>query len=99
MLEFLVENIFAAFVGKFFFKQIVEIPTGTNFAPYLADLYPFCTHTKQTLHFLSSMERINHHLSSFFTYRYTDAVLSINGPDFENYLGKMYLVQLVIQDI
>ena len=25
-----------------------------------------------------------------FTYRYIDDVLSINNPDFENYLGRMY---------
>ena len=33
-----------------------------------------------------------------FTYRYTDDVLSINNPEFENYLGKMYPVELEIKD-
>ena len=33
-----------------------------------------------------------------FTYRYIDAVLSINNPDFENYLGQMYPAKLEIKD-
>ena len=33
-----------------------------------------------------------------FTYRYIDDVLSINTPDFENYLGQMYLAELEIKD-
>ena len=33
-----------------------------------------------------------------FTYRYIDDVLSINNPDFENYLGQMYPAELKIKD-
>ena len=33
-----------------------------------------------------------------FTYRYIDDVLSINNPDFENYLGQMYPAELEIKD-
>ena len=33
-----------------------------------------------------------------FTYRYTDDVLSINYPYFENYLGQMYPPELEIKD-
>ena len=32
-----------------------------------------------------------------FTYRYIDDVLSINNPEFENYLGQMYPVELEIK--
>ena len=32
-----------------------------------------------------------------FTYRYIDDVLSINDPEFENYLGQMYSVELDIK--
>ena len=32
-----------------------------------------------------------------FTYRYIDDVLSINNPDFENYLGQMYPAELEIK--
>ena len=31
-----------------------------------------------------------------FTYRYINDVLSINNPDFENYLGQMYPAELKI---
>ena len=33
-----------------------------------------------------------------FTYRYIDDVLSINNPEFENYLGQMYPVEVEIKD-
>ena len=33
-----------------------------------------------------------------FTYRYIDDVLSIDNPDFENYLGQMYTPELEIKD-
>ena len=33
-----------------------------------------------------------------FTYRFIDNVLSINNPDFENYLGQMYPAELEIKD-
>ena len=33
-----------------------------------------------------------------FTYRYIDDVLSINNPEFENYLGKVYPHELEIKD-
>ena len=40
------------------------------------------------------------HLASRFnlTYRYIDDVLSINKPEFENYLGQMYPAELEIKD-
>ena len=34
-----------------------------------------------------------------FTYRYIDDVLSINNPDFENYLGRMYPAELETRDM
>ena len=34
-----------------------------------------------------------------FIYRYIDDVLSINNPEFENYLGQMYPVELEIKDM
>ena len=40
-----------------------------------------------------------HLLSRFnLTYRYIDDVLSINNPEFENYLGQMYPAELEIND-
>ena len=39
MLEFLVDTIVVVFFSGKVFKQIVGIPTGTNCAPFLADIF------------------------------------------------------------
>ena len=95
MLEFLVDNIFVVFAGKVF-QQTVGIPMGTNCAPLLAIfLYSYEADFIQSL--LSTGKK---HLASRFnlTYRYIDDVLSINNPEFENYLGQMYPAELEIKD-
>ena len=40
-----------------------------------------------------------HYYTFNFTYRHIDNILSINNPDFENYLGKINLVELEIKDM
>ena len=87
----------AELVGKtvwpWIFQQLVGIPIGTNCAPLLADilLYSYDTEFIQSL--LSTGRK--QMTSRFnFTYRYIDDVLSINNPEFENYLGQMYPVEL-----
>ena len=91
MLEFLVDNIFVVFAGKVF-QQIVGIPMGTNCATLLADLFLYSYEAEFIQSLLSTASRFN------FTYRYIDDVLSINSPEFENYLGQMYPVELEIKD-
>ena len=55
-----------------------------------------CTHTKQNSYSPCSRSVGNGHpLSST---SYIDDVLSINNPDFENYLGQMYHPELEIKD-
>ena len=98
MLEFLVDNIFVVFGGKVL-QQIVGIPMGTNCAHLLADrdilLYSYEAEFIQSL--LSTAKKKL--ASQFdFTYRYIDDVLSINNPDFDNYLGQMYPAKLEIKD-
>ena len=87
MLEFLVDNILIVFGGKVF-QQIVGIPMGTYCAPLLADTFLYSYEAEFIQSLLSTG---NEKLSSQFnfTYRYIDDVLilSINNPDFENYLG------------
>ena len=79
------------------FQQTVGIPMGTNCAPLLADnfLYSYEANFIQSL--LSMGKK---HLESRFnlTYRYIDDVLSINTPEFENYLGQMYPAALEIKN-
>ena len=59
----------------------------------------FCIHTKR-ISYQSLLSTGKKHLASRFnlTYRYIDDVLSINNPEFENYLGQMYPAELEIKD-
>ena len=96
MLEFLDDNIFVVFAGKVF-QQTVGIPMGTNCAPLLADIFLYSYKADFIQSLLSTGKK---HLASRFnlTYRYIDDVLSINNPEFENYLGQMYPAELEIKD-
>ena len=94
MLEFLVDNIFVVFVGKVF-EQIIGIPMSTNCAPLLADIFLYSYEFIQSL-LSAGKKRLTSQFN--FTYRYIDDVLSINNPDFENYLGQMYPPELEIKD-
>ena len=96
MLEFLVDNIFVVFAGKVF-QQIVGIPMGTNCAPLLADIFLY-SYEAEFIQSLLSTGRKQLASRFNFTYRYIDDVLSINNPEFENYLGQMYPVELEIKD-
>ena len=96
MLEFLVDNIFVVFAGKVF-QQKVGFPKGTNCAPLLADIF-FYSYEAEFIQSLLSTGRKQLASRFNFTYRYIDDVLSINNPEFENYLGQMYPVELEIKD-
>ena len=96
MLEFLVDNIFVVFAGKVF-QQIVGILMGRNCAPLLADIFLY-SHEAELVQSLLSTGRKQLASRFNFTYRYIDDVLSINNPEFENYLGQMYPVELEIKD-
>ena len=97
LFEFLVDNIFVAFAGKVF-QQIVGIPMGTNCVPLLADIFLYLYEAEFIQSLLSTGRK---QLASRFNflYRYIDDVLSINNPEFENYLGQMYPVELEIKDM
>ena len=84
------------FAGKVF-QQTVGIPMGTYCAPLLADIFLYSYEADFIQSLLSTGKK---HLASRFnlTYRYIDDVLSINNPEFENYLGQMYPVELEIKD-
>ena len=96
MLESLVDNICVVFTGKVF-QQIVGIPMGTNCAPLLADIFSY-SYEAEFIQSLLSTERKQLASRFNFTYRYIDDVLSIYNPEFENYLGQMYPVELEIED-
>ena len=84
------------FAGKVL-QQIVGIPMGTNCAPLLADIFLY-SYEAEFIQSLLSTGRKQLASRFNFTYRYIDDVLSINNPEFENYLGQMYPVELEIKD-
>ena len=92
MIEFLVDNIFVVFTGKVF-QQIIGIPMGTNCAPLLADIFLY-SYEAEFIQSLLSTGRKRLASQFNFRYRYIDDVLSINNPNFENYLGQMYPLNL-----
>ena len=69
---------------------------GTNCAPLLGDIFLYSYEAEYIQSLLSTGRK---QLASRFnfTYRYIDDVLSINNPEFENYLGQMYPVELEIE--
>ena len=85
MLEFLVDNIFVVFAGNVF-QQIIGIPMGTNCAPLLADIFLYSYEAKFIQSLLSTGRK---QLASQFNFTYRYIVLSINNPDFDNYLGQI----------
>ena len=96
MLEFQVDNIFVVFAGKVF-QQIIGIPMGTNRAPLLADIFLYLYEAEFIQSLLSAgRKRLASQFN--FTYRYIDDALSINNPDFENFLGQIYSSELEIKD-
>ena len=94
MLEILVDNIFVVFAGKVS-QQVICIPMGTNCAPLLADIFLYSNEAEFIQSLLSAGKK---RLASQFNFTYRYIVLSIDNPDFENYLGQMYPPELEIKD-
>ena len=70
---------------------------GKNCAPLLADIFLYSYQAEFIQSLLSNGKKKI--ASQFnFLYRYIDDVLSINNPDFENYLGQMYPAELEVKD-
>ena len=63
----------------------------------LADLFLY-SYEAEFIQSLLSIDRKRLASQFNFTYRYIDDVLSINNPDFENYLGQIYPPELDIKD-
>ena len=79
------------------FQQTVGIPMGKNCSPLLADIFLYSYEAGFIQSLLSTGKK---HLASRFnlTYRHIDDILSINNPEFENYLCQMYPAELEIKD-
>ena len=74
-----------------------EFRTSLDTSVLLADIFLYSYEADLIQSLLSTGKK---HLASRFnlTYRYIDDVLSINNPEFENYLGQMYPAELEIKD-
>ena len=95
IVEFLIDNILVQFRGCLF-RQVIEIPLGTNYAPLLADLFLYSYENE----FSDNMIRSGHRrLARSFThgYRYTDDLIIFNDKKFSSYLCELYLSQLTDQ--
>ena len=96
MLEFLIDNIFVIFGGRFF-QQTIDIPMGTNCAPVLANLFLYSYEADFVRGLLKNNEK-KLARSFNFTFRYIDDVLSLNNSMFGDFVDRIYPIKLEIKD-
>ena len=96
MLEFLIDSIFVFFGGTLF-QQVVDIPMGTNCAPFLADLFLY-SYESEFLQKLVKDKKIHEARAFNFTYRYIDDVLSINNSRSAEFLPLIYPPELEVKE-
>ena len=89
MLEFFIDNIFVMFGGRVF-QQTVDIPTGTNCVPLLADLFLY-SYEANFIHGLLKKNEKKLARSFNFTFRYIDDVLSLNNSRFGDFVDPIEL--------
>jgi hypothetical protein len=70
LMESLIDSIFVFFGGTLF-QQVVDIPMGTNCAPFLADLFLY-SYESEFLQKLVKDKKIHEARAFNFTYRYID---------------------------
>ena len=87
-LSYVLENIFI----RFGTKQIMEIPTGTNCAPHVADLLLFCYERD---FMMSSSDDTQADIIEAFnsTSRYLDDLFNIDNPCFERIVTLIYTTE------
>ena len=91
-LIYLLDNIYIRF-GTKLYRQIVEIPMGTNGAPLVADLFLFCYETD----FMTSLSDVKQAeiIKAFkFTFIYLDDLLNIDNPYFVDMVNRIYPPEL-----
>ena len=91
-LTFLLDNIYIRFGSKLY-RQIVDIPMGTNCAPLVADLFLFCYERD----FMLSVSEDNQSdvIKAFkSTSRYLDDLLNIDINFFDSMVNRIYSSEL-----
>ena len=96
MLGFLIDCIHVHVLVMFsrrVFQQTVGIPTGTNCAPLFTDLFLY-SYMEDFIQGL--LKKIEKKLArSFnFTFRYIEDVLSFNNSKFDNFVNRIYAIEL-----
>ena len=86
-LTFLLDNIYIRF-GTKLFRQIVDIPMGTNCAPLVADLFLFCYERDFMSLSVKNQSEIIEAFSS--TSRYLDDLLNIDNTYFDGLISQIY---------
>ena len=87
-LSYLLDNINIRF-GTKLYRQIVEIPIGTNYAPLVADSFLYCYERD----FMDSLNHDNEAdvIEAFYsTSRYLDDLLNIHSPYYEGMVNQIY---------
>ena len=95
MIEFLIDNIFVQ-LGGCFFRQMIGIPMGTNYASLLSDFFLYSYENE----FLENMIRPGYkRLARSFNlcYRYIDDLFVFNNKKSLDYLKEIYPSQLTVE--
>ena len=91
-LIYLLDNIYIRF-GTKLYRQIVDIPMGTNCAPLVADLFLFC-YERVIMTSLSGVKQAEIIEAFKSTSRYLDDLLNIDNPYFEGMVNRIYPPEL-----
>ena len=96
MTEFLVDNIYVWFGGQLF-QQMVGIPTGTNCAPLLADLFLYFYENEFLDKLIKEGKR---KLARKFnlSYHYIDDLISFSSERFKEFISDIYPKELTISE-
>ena len=87
-LTFLLDNIFIR-SGTKLYRQVVEIPMGTNCAPLVADLFLFC-YERDFMMSLSDDKQADINDAFKTTSRFLDDILNINSVYFDTMVSQLY---------
>ena len=87
-LSYLLDNIYIKFGNKLY-RQIVRIPMGTNYAPFVADLFLFC-YDRDFITSLSDDHQADIIEAFNSTSRYLDDLLNIGNHYFEGMVNQTY---------
>ena len=79
------------------FQQTVGIPMGTNCAPLLSDLFLY-SYEADSIHGLLKKNEKKLTRCFNFTFRYIDDIRSLNNSRFDDFVDRIYSIELEIKD-